>query len=202
MNTKTFFTQYSSLVCCKIDSCSVICHWSAVTLLVSFGCVVDDEAQGDQHPWTHQSQEAHHGLSDQHVAVMAGLRPAGTPLRRRPLHREPVVLNDVAIIGQGGLDNDFLVDLTVQAELWVPLVVQGVSKVPLQVHAVQRVCWGQSSAQNVNLKEGRVVETLPPVVWGGVPPSGGTPHYTIKARGTGVKHGYREIGQKPWPSIS
>lgn len=50
------------------------------------------------------------------------------------------MLNDVAVIGERGLDDDLVVDLTVQAELWVPLVVQGVGKVPLQVYTIQSVC--------------------------------------------------------------
>lgn len=107
---------------------------------MSFGCVVDDEAQGDQHPRTHQCQETHHRLSDQYLAAKAGLRPAGTLLRGGSLDGETVVLNDVAVIGERGLDDDFLVDLTVQAELWVPLVIQGVGKVTLQVYTIQSVC--------------------------------------------------------------
>ena len=50
------------------------------------------------------------------------------------------MLNDVAVIGERGLDNDFLVDLAVQTELWVPLVIQGVGKVALQVYTIQGVC--------------------------------------------------------------
>lgn len=42
---------------------------SSVTLLVSLGCVIDNKAQGDENPWTNQSQEAHHGPLDQHVAA-------------------------------------------------------------------------------------------------------------------------------------
>lgn len=106
---------------------------------MSLGCVVDDEAQGDQHPGANQSQEAHHRPLDQHVAAEAGLRHAGTLLGRSSLDGEAVVLDDVAIVGERGLDDDLLVDVAVQAETRVPLVAQGVGKVTLQVHAVQSV---------------------------------------------------------------
>lgn len=73
------------------------------------------------------------------MAAEAGLRHAGTLLRRSSLNGEAVVLDDVAIVGQRGLDDDLLVDLAVQAKPWVPLVAQGVGKVTLQVDAVQSV---------------------------------------------------------------
>jgi len=106
---------------------------------VSLGCVVDDEAQADQRPGTHQGQEAHHGPLDQRLAAEAGLRPAGTLLRGGARNREAVVPDDVAIVGERGLDDDLLVNVAVQAEARVPLVAQGVRKVTLQVHAIQSV---------------------------------------------------------------
>lgn len=106
---------------------------------MSLGCVVDNEAQGDQHPRTYQSQEAHHRPPDQHVAAQAGLRHAGTLLGCGSLNGEAVVLDDVAIVGEGRLDDDLLVDVAVQAEPRVPLVAQGVGEVTLQVYAIQSV---------------------------------------------------------------
>lgn len=107
---------------------------------MSFGRVVNNEAQSDQHPRAHQGQEAHHGPLDQDVAPRAGLRSGGTLLRSGALSGEAVVPDEVAIVGEGGFDDDFLVDLAVQAELWVSLVVQGVDEVTLQVDAIQDVC--------------------------------------------------------------
>lgn len=106
---------------------------------MSLGCVVNNEAQGDEHSRTYQSQEAHHGPFDQHVAAGAGLRGSWALLWRGSLNGEAVVLDDVAIVGERGLDNDFLVDVAVQAEPRVPLIAQGISKVSLQVHTVQSV---------------------------------------------------------------
>lgn len=70
---------------------------------------------------------------------MAGLRPAGTLLGGSSLHGETVVLDDVAVIVEGVLNDDFLVDLNAHSELWVPLVAQGVGKVALQVYTIQSV---------------------------------------------------------------
>lgn len=73
------------------------------------------------------------------MAPQAGLWEAGALLGRSSLDGEAVVLDDVAVVGEGGLDDDLFVDLAVQAKPGVPLVAQGVSKVTLQVYTVQSV---------------------------------------------------------------
>lgn len=70
---------------------------------------------------------------------LAGLRQAGALLRWSFLDGEAVVLDDVAIVGERGLDDDLFVDVAVQAEPRVPLVAQSICKVTLQVHTVQSV---------------------------------------------------------------
>lgn len=114
----------------------------SVTFLVSLGCIVNNEAQGDQHPWTYQNQEAHHRTLAQDVAATAGRCQTGTQLWLCSLNWEAVMLDDVAIVGKRGFDNDFLVDLAIQAEPRVSLIVQGIGKVTLQVYTIQSVCCG------------------------------------------------------------
>ncbi|KAA8586860.1 hypothetical protein FQN60_000696 [Etheostoma spectabile] len=54
-----------------------------------------------------------------------GLRHAGTLLGRSSLYGEAVVLDDVAIVGERGLDDDLFVDMAVHPKPPVPLVTQG-----------------------------------------------------------------------------
>lgn len=114
---------------------------------MSLRCVVDDKAQSDQHPWTHHSEEPQHRPLYQHMAAQAGLRQSGTLLGRSSLNGEAIMLDDVTVVGERGLDNDLVLDLAVQTKAWVPLVVQGVSEVTLQVYTVQIVRWGGKTQQ-------------------------------------------------------
>lgn len=76
------------------------------------------------------------------MAATAGRRQTGTQLWLCSLNWEAVMLDDVAIVGKRGFDNDFLVDLAIQAEPRVSLIVQGIGKVTLQVYTIQSVCCG------------------------------------------------------------
>ena len=103
---------------------------------VSLGCIVDNEPQCEQDSRAHQREEAHHGPLGEDLAAQAGWGLAGALLGRGPLLWEAVVLDDVAVVGQRGLDDGLVLDVAVQAEAWVSLVVEGVGEVALQGHAM------------------------------------------------------------------
>lgn len=124
----------------------------------SLGGVINNQTECDEEAGAQQREEAQQGPLGQHLAAQARAGVPGTLLRNHPLHREAVVLDDVPVVGQRGLDDDLIMHLAIEAEARVPHVAQRVSEVTLQVDTIQDGGWdtrrkrrsGGGSTESIN----------------------------------------------------